>query len=36
MKVWEHRDFQGASTPWFWEMSWLGVLQDEGSSLQFR
>jgi hypothetical protein len=36
MKVWEHRNFQGASTQWFWAMAWLGVLQDEGSSLQFR
>ncbi|MBR1276101.1 hypothetical protein [Bradyrhizobium sp. AUGA SZCCT0283] len=36
MKVFEHRDFQGASSPWFWEINWLGVLQDEGSSLQFR
>jgi hypothetical protein len=36
MKVFEHRDFQGASSPWFWESAWLGVLQDEGSSLQFR
>ncbi len=36
MKVWEHRDFQGASSPWFWENPWLGVLQDEGSSIKFR
>jgi Peptidase inhibitor family I36 len=36
MKVWEHRDFRGASSPWFWDEPWLGVLQDEGSSVQFR
>jgi hypothetical protein len=36
MRVFEHSGFGGASTPWFWENPWLGVLEDEGSSLQFR
>ena len=33
MRVWEHRDFGGASTPWAAEMRDLGVLNDEGSAL---
>lgn len=36
MKVWEHRDFKGASTDRFWfSKRDLGVLNNEGSSLEF-
>jgi hypothetical protein len=35
VRVWEHRDFKGASTPWAPFLSDLGVLNDEGSALAF-
>lgn len=36
MKVWEHRDFRGVTTNgFFFSLSDLGVLNDEGSSLAF-
>lgn len=33
-KVYEHRDFGGASTPWAPQLPDFGVLNDEGSSIE--